>query len=339
MNPRRPKVSIVMPVRNESVAIRESLAAVIAQDYPSDHIEVLVVDGRSDDDTRELVSQVASRAAAAGGPPIRILDNPRRIQGAALNIALEHATGDVIVRVDGHCEIATDYVSRCIEVLDQTGADNAGGLQLPVGHGFVGRAIAVTTTSRFGIGNARFHYAKRPEWVDTVYLGAFRRDVFERIGSFAEDVGPNEDDDLNLRLVRSGGRIRLDPSIRSRYFCRPSLRAAARQYYRYGFFKVRVMRKRHVLPNVRSLVPPAFVLGLVGSAAAAVWLRRPIVVLAVGGPYVVAMSAAIASNARRDVATLPLLPVTFFVLHLSYGVGVLCGLADWVWAAARRRSD
>lgn len=334
---RSPNVSVLMPVRNEAMAIWRSLGAVLAQDYPPEHMEVLVIDGRSDDNTRNLVLEMADRSAVMGGPPVRVLDNPRRIQGAALNIGIEQAKGDVIVRVDGHCVLDPDYVRRCVECLQATGADNVGGLQLPRGLTPVGRAIGIATTSRFGIGNARFHYAKRAEWVDTVYLGAFKREVFERVGRFAEDVGPNEDDDFNLRLAKSGGRIRLDPSIRSVYFCRSSFRAAARQYFRYGFYKVRVIRKRGVLPSVRSVVPPAFVVALAGVCVAAAVTRRPALILIVLGPYIVAMLAAIAVSDRRDPATLPLLPVAFFVLHVAYGVGVLCGMVDWVRSIVGRR--
>lgn len=314
-------VTVLMPVYNEEEFIERSLGSVLAQDYPADRMDVLVVDGRSTDRTREVVERIAQTAPV----PVRLLDNPRKIQAAALNVGLAEIDADLIVRVDGHCTLEPDYVRRCVEVSNESKADNVGGRQDAVGQGPVGRAVALATTSPFGIGNAAFHYAKEPAWVDTVYLGAFRRDVFDRIGGFSEDVGPNEDDDLNLRLRRAGGRIRLDPSIRSTYYCRRSLSALWRQYYRFGVNKIRVMRKQSTLPNVRMLVPPLFVLGLVASVVAAIatgWW--PLAFVAIG-PYVLVAIAASLLAARRDPGGAILLPGIFLAIHLAYGVGVISG--------------
>ena len=327
----RPLVTIIMPIRNEAAYIRRSLGAVLAQDYPPERMEVLVVDGMSVDGTREAVGELASTHPHIS---VRLLDNPARIVPAALNIGLRHARGKVIIRVDGHCEIAPDYVRRCVEVLQETGADNVGGLQRAVGETPVGRAVALATSSPFGVGNARFRYAKKPGRVDTVYLGAYRREVFDRVGLFDEELVRNQDDEFNFRLTQAGGRIWLDPSIRSVYYSRTSLRGLWRQYFQYGFYKVRVIQKRRAIPSWRHLVPSAFVLGLAGSVFLAVVTYQPLWAFSVALPYAVANSTAAIWTARYDWRTLALLPLAFATLHLAYGLGFLWGL--WWWGVASR---
>src|SRR5262249_447686 len=161
----------------------------------------------SDDGTRD-----AAEAMRARHPGLTVIDNPGRIVAAGLNAAIRRARGDVIVRVDGHTEIAPDYVRQCVEALERTRADNAGGRMKAVGEGVLGKAVALATSSPFGVGGARFHYSEREEWVDTVYLGAWRREVFERIGLFDEELVRDQDDEFNYRLRAAGGRVLLTPA-------------------------------------------------------------------------------------------------------------------------------
>ncbi len=322
-------VSIVMPVRNEAAFIARSLRSVLDQDYPSDRMEIFVVDGCSEDDTTSKVR------AIAGDEKVTVLRNEKRIVSAALNSALEQTRGEVIVRVDGHCEIPSDYVRRCVEGLESSGADNVGGLQRAVGTGMVGRAIAAAMNSAFGMGGARFHFARRSGWVDTVYLGAFRRDVFDRIGSFDEAFHRTQDSELNFRLRRAGGKIWLDPTITVRYHCRPSLRALWRQYHAYGIYKIAMMQKHRAVPAARQLVPPVFVLAVASSIAmmaATRDVRWGVVVL---GPYAVANVVASAWAARNDGAALFALPAAFATMHVAWGTGFLRGL--WRWRKGFRR--
>ena len=259
-----PFVSVVIPTRDEQGTIAACLEAVLRQEYPAGRMEVLVVDGRSRDRTRALVAELA---AADKAGRVRLLDNPRLVTPAALNIGIRAARGAVIARVDGHTVIAPDYLRRCVEALTETGADNVGGLMRPRGHGYVGGCVALATTSRFGVGDARFHYDERGGAVDTVYLGCFRRAIFERVGLFDESLVRNQDDELNDRIVAAGGRIWLDPRIRSTYHNRGSLRALWRQYYQYGYWKVRVLRRHPHARRPRHLAPAALVAGLAGTAA------------------------------------------------------------------------
>ena len=177
--PSTPFVSIVLPIRNEAGFIARNLGAVLAQDYPCDRLEILVTDGMSTDATREIVLSIQAEHLN-----VRLIDNPGKIVATGLNAAISQACGDIIIRVDGHTIIAPDYVSECVAALYRSGADNVGGRMNAVADGRFGQAVAIATSSRFGIGGARFHYSDREESVDTVYMGAWRRNVFQRIGFF-----------------------------------------------------------------------------------------------------------------------------------------------------------
>lgn len=327
-----PIVTVIMPIRNEAAFIERSLGAVIAQDYPLNRLEVLVVDGMSDDGTRAIVRHFAEQSSDAGfvgTPRVVLLDNPACIVPTAFNIGLRHAHGAIIVRVDGHCEIAPDYVSRCVEALEQTGADNVGGLMQAVSDNRIGRAIALATSSPFGVGGARFHYATEPGWVDTVYLGAFRREVFERVGGFDEEMVRNQDDEFNFRLTQAGGKVWLDPTIRSTYYNRTSLRKLWRQYFQYGFYKVRVIQKRNAVASWRHLIPAMFILSLGVSVLLGLVRRRSLITYSVITPYALTNVGSSLWVARQSLLLTPLIALAFLVLHLSYGLGFLAGIWHW----------
>jgi GT2 family glycosyltransferase len=257
-----------------------------------------------------------------------VVDNPARIVPTALNRGIQMARGEVIVRVDGHTVIAPDYVSRCIAALRETGADNVGGLMHASAESRVGQAIALATSSPFGVGGARFHYASEPGWVDTVYLGAYRREVFERIGGFDEELVRNQDDEFNFRLTRAGGKIWLDPQIRSAYSSRATLRALWRQYFEYGFWKVRVIQKHGRPASVRHLMPALFVMALAGGTLLSLVTREPLWLALVVVPYTLgALGASALVAARNGWRYLPVLPLVFWTLHLAYGIGFLVGVA------------
>ncbi|MEM7344599.1 MAG: glycosyltransferase family 2 protein, partial [Chloroflexota bacterium] len=258
-NKTQPFVTVIMPIRNESDFIHHSLGAVLAQDYPKDRFEVLLADGMSTDNTREIIQSYQQ-----DHPYIHIIDNPGQIVPTGFNAALKQSKGDVIVRVDGHTEIAADYVSQCIAALERSGADNVGGKMTAVSAPGFGEVVTLATSSPFGVGGARFHYSDEEEWVDTVYLGAWRREVFEKIGLFDEEMVRNQDDEFNYRLGKSGGQVLLTPRIQSKYTPRSSPRLLWRQYFQYGYWKVRVMQKHPSQMRPRQFAPPLFAAGLVG---------------------------------------------------------------------------
>lgn len=308
-------VSVVLPTLNERPYIRDCLDSLLAQDHPA-IVEILVCDGGSTDGTREIV---------AGAPaPVRLVENPGVTAAAGMNAGIAAATGDVICRADAHGLYAMDYVRQCVEVLEETGADNVGGPMVPVGTTAFGRAVAAATSSPLGVGPGRFHYSTRREYVDTVYLGAWRRGTLEALGGYDEEnlQWAAEDHELNFRITAGGGRIVLDPSIHSVYFPRSTVRSLARQYRNYGVGKVSTLAKHRRLPTWRPLAPAALVgISAVGFLTRRGW-QRAAVPLAHGG---VVVSGAARIGRGKGVS-----PWRAFVAietcHWAYGVGVLVGL-------------
>ena len=319
-----PSVTVVMPVRNEAAFIARSLQAVLEQDYRAAPLEVIVADGGSEDGTLDVIRRLMQSHSN-----LRVIPNPARVVPAGLNRAIREARGEVIVRVDGHTIVAGDYVSECVSALRRTGADNVGGPMRAAGEGCFARAVAGATCSPFGVGGARFHYSEDEEWVDTVYLGAWRREVLERIGPFDEEMVRDQDDELNYRLLDHGGRILLSPRIRSRYTVRGTPRSLWRQYFEYGYWKVRVLQKHPRQIRLRHLVPAAFVAAsLLSLAVAAFFPRGALFGGVVPAAYVVAnVIASVATSRRVGFALAPCLALVYGILHLSYGLGFLIGLA------------
>jgi succinoglycan biosynthesis protein ExoA len=318
-------VTVIMPIRNEAAFIARSLGAVLDQDYPADRMQVLVADGMSDDATRAIVEEIAATHPAH---TVEIVDNPGGVVPTGFNAALSRARGEIVVRVDGHTIIADDYVSACVTALGESGADTVGGRMDAQGRGRIGEVIALATSSRFGVGDAQFHYASGEHWVDSVYMGAWRREVFDRVGGFDPEMVRNQDDEFNYRLRAAGGRILLTDRIRSRYYSRASLRTLFRQYRQYGFWKVRVLQKHPRQMSLRQFVPPVFAAAVAGGAVLAPTSRgiRRLwsATLAVYGLAAVGASVTVAR--RSGWRHLPLLPVAFAAMHLGYGGGFLAGL-------------
>ena len=255
-------VTVVMPCLNEERRIIGALESLV-DDWLLAEGEVLVMDGGSVDGTRRLVAEFAERRDMAGeAAPIHVLDNPGRFQVFGLNDGIRAARGEFIVRADAHCLFPPGYVRTCVELLrakESDGAANVGGVMEPVGTGFRQRAVALAMRHPLGVGDARFHLGTKSGFTDTVYLGAFRKSVLEGIGLFDVGKGPNEDAELNLRLLRSGRKIYLDHTLRVRYFPRETFTALARQYFAYGSGRARTTRKHRRVTGWRQVLPPLFV--------------------------------------------------------------------------------
>jgi glycosyltransferase involved in cell wall biosynthesis len=312
-------VSVVIPARNEARFIEATIASIMAQDYPGP-IEVVVADGMSDDGTREILHRLAAADAR-----VRTVDNPTGRTPNGLNLAIEAARGDIIVRCDGHAELPEHYVGTAVAVLEETGAVNVGGIQRAVGTTWMQRAIAYAMSSRVGVGDARFHYGGDAGPVDTVYLGVFRRDALAGVGGFDETLTRNQDYELNIRLRAAGGVVWFDPRLEVTYRPRRSLGALWRQYYQYGIWKRRVLRMHPESTRLRQLAAPLFVLALLASAGLALtpWRRLALVVPALYGLLLVL--GTLATLARtRDSAALGFLPAVT-VMHVAWGVGFLAG--------------
>jgi succinoglycan biosynthesis protein ExoA len=329
-----PMVTIAMPAFNEERFIETCIRSVWAQDYPRERIEILIADGRSTDRTREILTTLGSE-----DPRIRVIDNPERLQAAGLGQIVKQARGDVIVRMDVHCEYATNYVSQCVSTLEGTGADNVGGAQRAKAKTHFQQALCAALLSPLGVGGASYRSASAEGFVDTVFLGAFRRAVFERVGLWDPAAATNEDAELNQRIVENGGRIYLSPSIVVHYFPRDSFRALATQYFRYGRGRARTLLMRGGLPTLRPLIPFLLVVG--ASAMLLLPPAWPLLPPALAAYLLAAGAEAIrvaAPLGARGVATAA---AVFPVLHVSHGTGFAAGLwhylrhPDWPEQAER----
>jgi succinoglycan biosynthesis protein ExoA len=320
-----PFVTVVMPVRNESAFIERSLGAVWAQDYPPERYEVIVADGLSTDGTLQWLQNQQASAQSR----LKIVTNHGRIAPTGLNAAIAQARGDIIVRVDGHCEIAPDYVRRCVAHLQNAEVDGVGGPLETIGQTPLAQAIACAMSSPFGIGNSAFRTVKGQTMLtDTVAFPAYTRAAIERAGPYDEELVRNQDDEYNYRLRKLGGRILLAADVRARYYSRGNLRSLLRQYFQYGVWKVRVLQKHPRQMSGRQFVPPLFVTTLLTLSSAALisslaaWLLTAVVL-----SYAAANGLATILTARRCGWQLAAyFPIIFPTLHLSYGVGFLVGL-------------
>lgn len=317
-----PFVSVVIPLYNDAHFVGRCLRSILDQDYPANRYEILIVDGGSSDGSLEVVQRMAVASRR-----ILVLHNSARIVSTAMNRGIEQARGQVIVRVDSHCLIEKDYLGRCVEALRTSGAANVGGPMRPIGSGLVGGAMALATCTPFGIGNSRFHYVtESAELVDSVYLGAFRRDVFEKVGLFDPRLARNQDDEFNYRLRIFGERVLLVPEIKSWYFCRTSLRAIWRQYFGYGYWKVLVIAKHRRLFAARHLAPPLFVTGVLLGAATGVTFGQWLIFLLCTLPYLaVNATVSVRISANKGWRFLGVLPAVFATIHGAYGLGFLAG--------------
>lgn len=324
-----PKVSVIMPVRNEARFVEGALAGVLAT--PDLALEVLVIDGRSTDRTAEIVGTVASR-----DPRVRLLNNPAQIVPVALNLGLREARGEIIVRLDAHAEVGPDYIPTLVAQLESSGADNVGGvwITVPGADSAEAEAIAAVLSSPLGVGGATYRTGSRePRWVDTVPFGCWKRSTLLDLGGFDEVMVRNQDDELNGRILARGGRILLVPAARIIYFARPTLGSLGRMYYQYGWFKPLALRKIGKAVTLRQFVPAAAVLGLAAGAAWGAW-GSPALRWLGAVPWVVYGAFLLAAMARigagKRLAVWPWIPLALATAHLSNGVGFLRGVVEFL---------
>jgi len=297
-NKNLPFVSTVIPVRNEKESIEQCLEKLINQTYQKDKLEILVVDGISTDGTREIVTRESKVGNRELRIVIKLVDNPKGQRASALNIGIKGAKGDVIIRIDARTIIPGDYIEKCVRTLIETGADNVGGIQKPIVGDLEGdirksktqETIGIALSHPFGIGNAQFRLGKKSGYVDTVYLGCFRRGIFDEVGLFDEESAViSEDSDMNQRIRDAGGKVYLDKDIVAYYYPRDNLKDLWRLYFRYGGAKAGNLIKRGKLTAWRQVVPPTFLVSLIVFPVLGIF-SRPFLYLwfLVGGTYVMA---------------------------------------------------
>ncbi len=323
-----PFTSIIVPCYNEQATIGILLDAVIAQTYPRPQIEVVIVDALSQDGSRDII---ANFQQAHPDLALQVLDNEQRTIPAALNKAIASARGEIIIRLDAHSIPIPEYVERCVEALEEGKGTNVGGMWVirAGGDGWIAQAIAAAAAHPFGVGDAGYRLGAAAGAVDTVPFGAFRRSLIEKIGGFDETLLTNEDYEFNARIRRNGGTVWLDPQIRSTYVARSSLPALARQYWRYGFWKCKMLRRYPDTLRWRQALPPVFVASLIGLAFWSVFWRPPRLLLFTEIIlYTLILAAAGLDLALRQQKPLllPGLMLATATMHASWGSGFLWSL-------------
>jgi glycosyltransferase involved in cell wall biosynthesis len=318
-------VSFVMPVRNEEKYIRASLQSLVEQSYPASECEIIVVDGRSSDRTREIIGEILE-----GNPQVSCLDNPAGIVPTAMNIGIRAARGEVIIRADGHNVYPRDYAANCVKYLEEKGADNVGGpcVTVAADESFSARLVASVLSSPFGVGNSKFRTSREEGFVDTVPFGAFRREVFDRVGMYNEKLVRNQDNELNARIRRAGGTIYLTPALTTQYHPVKNFLGLLQYAFKTSKWHVFTLRENSESMSARHLAPAVFLILLLlllpasfeSMSALALLIATMSAYLAAGSYY----SLRAKTKGERVVALVQ--PFATFCFHIAYGVGTLFGL-------------
>ncbi len=318
-----PMVSVIAPCHSEARFIENTLNSILQSDYPAEKIEVLVVDGMSTDGTREIVQKMAAKDSR-----IRLLDNPARIQAAAMNIGIKAAQGDYIARIDCHATYDSSYIRKCIELSERTGAANAGGYwnTLPGADTPVARAIAAATSNRFGVGKSvhRIGGSEQEQETDNVAFGMFKRELFEKIGLYDERLVRNEDSELNHRIRKAGGRIIISPEIEVGYYNRATYRGLWQQAFNNGLWNLYTvwLTGESAGLSLRHFVPMVFVLGLITfTIGAFFWWTVKWMLLCYILLYLSVACTFSIRCARQTKSSAILILWSFVVSHVSYGLG------------------
>ena len=316
------KVSVVMPVYNEEKYIEKCVDSLLEQDYPLEDMEWIFVDGCSKDKTVELLQGYAEKYPGL----IKVLNNPKKIVPCAMNIGIAQAVGKYIVRLDAHADYAKDYISKCVQYLDTTDAENVGGVAETKANGFMGNAIAKMLSSKFGVGNSQFRTNGESGYVDTVPFGAFRREVFEKYGGYDERLVRNQDNEMNYRIRKNGGKIYLADDIRLSYYCRDTVGGIASMANKNGMWNVITMKLCPGSMGLRHFIPLAFVLsvvtlGLLGIAHFLFWW-------ALGVEMALYLALDVIFSIRQASSFREMLALTFLfpVFHVAYGLGSVKGI-------------
>ena len=321
-----PKVSVIIPCYNEQTTIRWLLEALRSQTFPRTELEVIISDGLSTDGTR---AEIAAFQKDFPDLAVRVVDNTQRTIPSAVNRALEAARGEIVVRLDAHSKPYPDYIEKCVALLEAGAGDNVGGVWeiQPGASTWIAKAIAAAAAHPLAVGDALYRHARHAAEVDTVPFGSFKRGLVERVGYFDETLLTNEDYEFNVRVKKAGGRIWLDPSIRSIYFARSNLLELGRQYWRYGYWKWRMLRRNNLKTlRWRQALPPLFVLSLLGLGILSLflplarWLWMGELFLYF---FILVSAGAFSALRQRRFPVLPGLVLAVPVMHLAWGAGFL----------------
>ncbi len=306
------EVSVIIPCRNEEKYIGKCLSSLLNQDYPKEKLEVLVIDGMSKDKTREIIEKFKIQNSKI---KIRLLDNPKKFTPFALNVGIKNAKGDIIVRMDAHAGYEKDYISKCVKYSIEYNADNVGGFMktLPAGKSLMAKAIAYCLSNVFGVGGSYFRTgSKEPRWVDTVFGGCFKKNVFNKIGLFNENLFRSQDMEFNLRLKKAGGKILLAPDIVSYYYPKSTLKDFFVHNIKDGIWAIYPLKFVKFPLKLRHYIPLILVLTLPLS----IW---PYILLSLFFSFKVAVR-------EKDIKLFFIMPLVFAARHIGYGLGSIWGL-------------
>jgi succinoglycan biosynthesis protein ExoA len=326
-------VSVIVPCYNEEATIQLLLEAIEQQTFPHEQFEVIISDGISTDRTRIVIREYQDQHP---GLEIKVVDNSKKIIPAALNRALEAAAGRYIIRLDAHSMPYPDYIENCVRDLAAGCGDNVGGVwEIQPGRkgnlppSWMARGIAAATAHPFGVGDAQYRFTNQAQYVDTVPFGAFEAKLIEKIGFFDETLQTNEDYEFNVRIRQSGGRIWLNPAIRSVYFARPTLMSLIKQYLRYGYWKGRMLYRYPNTLRWRQLLPPLFVacfISLFLLTALNGWFGLLLILQISLYGFVLFLVGINVSWKKKDFALLISMPLAISAMHLTWGSSILWSL-------------
>lgn len=319
------QTSVIIPCYNEEKSICALLDGLRGQSYPLDQVEIVISDGMSHDQTRRRIAEYQLSHPEMN---IQVIDNPTRTIPGGLNRAIQSSHGEYIIRLDAHSKPDVDYIRLCIQALEDGKGANVGGIWLvrPGSDTWVARSIAQAGSHPLGVGDARYRFTSTAGYVETVPFGAYRRDLLDRIGPYDETLLANEDYELNTRILKSGGKIWLDPAIRSEYFARSTFADLARQYWRYGRWKAVMLKRYPETLRLRQFVPPAFVLGMLVLAILSFF--NPFffsLFLAAIGLYAVVLilTSAVLAYQKQCLAFIIGVPAAVVIMHVCWGSGLL----------------
>jgi len=316
-----PDVSIIIPCRNEERYIFQCVDSILNQTY-NGKVEIIIVDGMSDDDTLLIISELAKRHAN-----VKLISNIEKTTPQAMNLGLKAAVYDLILRIDAHAIALPDFIQKNVDTLfEYDEVMCAGGKIINIYENKVSHSIGMAMSSVFGVGNATFRVGGEKKFVDTLAFGIYRREVFDKIGDFDEDLVRNQDDELNFRLTKNGYKILYNPEIQSEYYVRGSIRKLYKQYYQYGYWKVYVNRKHKTVTSIRQLIPLFFVLGLFLSVLTSLLFPLFWYLLLFSITFYAILALLFAYKSSEKLKEILGVARVFPVLHFSYGLGYLVGI-------------
>ena len=326
MKDNNPIISIILPIRNEEDTISLVIDSIISQTKYLDEIEVIIADGLSNDRTKAIIKRYQKDYSF-----IFIVDNKLKFVSHGFNLALSQARGKFIIRIDGHCEVPPNYLEYCIKLLNITDADIVGGAIETVANGTVGKAISCAQSSIFGVGSVEFRDKKnmKSSYVQTLAFGAHKRDVFLQIGGYDEDMICNQDDEFNFRAIQNGKKIWMDAKLKTKYYSRSNFHQLFKQYFNYGFYKVRGIQKRNQIFSLRHLVPSIFILSLAIASIFGLLIDNLIVAFLIIGCYII-FNIIFSIISSSKIYLVPLIFLSFGILHLAYGFGFYWGLVRFI---------